>query len=90
MCWRPDSIRVASGQAGLFCDKTGVTFDDFKVHLGYSHDPLTPRTSGLPQTSLTSGKLEVQGDLGGPLKRGGETVVENFADDRAPGKACTR
>ena len=53
------------GQAGLFSDKTGVTFDDFKVHLGYSHDPLTPRTSGLPQTSVTAGKLEVQGGLGG-------------------------
>ena len=51
------------------------------VYLGYTSDPLTPRTSGLPQTSLTTGKLEVQGGLGGPLKRGGEAVVENFADD---------
>ncbi len=70
------STEFGTGQSGLYSDKTGVTFDDFKAHDAAARDAMTPRVSGSTDTSLSSNKLWVQGTT-----RPGEATVESFSDD---------
>ncbi len=70
------STELGTGQAGLYSDKTDVTFDDFKAHDAPARDSMTPRFGGLAATSLVSGELSING-----YQREGEVVIENLQLD---------
>jgi RHS repeat-associated protein len=68
------------GQAGVYSDKTNVTFDNFNVSIGYAKDPMTYRLKGTAKATLYQSALKVEG-RGGALKNAGEVAVEGFRDD---------
>ncbi|MEK6675464.1 MAG: hypothetical protein AABZ47_07395, partial [Planctomycetota bacterium] len=67
------STDFGMGKSGMYSDKTGVKFDNFKAIDALSTPPAVPRIGGSADVSLSSGKLLVNG-----ATRGGEAVVEKF------------
>lgn len=50
---RAPLCRPATGQSGLYSDKTNVTFDDLKAHDGTASNPLTPRIAGMADALIS-------------------------------------
>ncbi|MEK6674488.1 MAG: RHS repeat-associated core domain-containing protein [Planctomycetota bacterium] len=67
------STDFGMGKAGMYSDKIGVKFDNFKAIDALSTPPAVPRIGGSADVSLSSGQLLVNG-----ATRGGEAVVEKF------------
>ncbi|MEK6675043.1 MAG: RHS repeat-associated core domain-containing protein, partial [Planctomycetota bacterium] len=67
------STDFGMGKSGMYSDKTGVKFDNFKAIDALSTPPAVPRIGGSADVSLSSGQLLVNG-----ATRGGEAVVEKF------------
>ena len=64
------------GLAGIFSNKTSLSFDDFDAYDVLAREPLMPGLTGMADASISSETLLLNGKT-----RGGAAIVEGFRDD---------
>ena len=64
------------GLAGIFSNKTSLSFDDFEAYDVLAREPLMPGLTGMADASVSSETLLLNGKT-----RGGAAIVEGFRDD---------
>jgi RHS repeat-associated protein len=72
------SSDLGTGEAGLYSNVTGVTFDDFQAYLATARDALRPPLVGAVDIAMTSRGLEATGR---PVTKSTYALVERFSDD---------
>ncbi len=58
-----------------------MTFDNFKVRIGYVRDPQVPRVKGAAKATIEVKSLKIEGSGGLLNKQFGFATVDGFSDD---------